>query len=68
MKDKLTPDQIAMIVADWEDGELSTCKEYECDNCPLNKELPISLVGINKVTICNMLVNMSVLLNEVEYD
>lgn len=68
MKDKLTPDQIAMIVADWEDGELSTCEEYACDNCPLEKELPKSLVGTKKMTICDMLVNMSVLLHEVEHD
>ncbi len=68
MKDKFTPDQIAMIIADFEHGELTSCKGYECDNCALNKELPVSLIGTRKMTICNMLVNMSVLLNEVEHD
>lgn len=68
MKNKFNPDQIAMIIADMEHGELTTCTGFECKNCALNKELPISLVGKKKVTICNALVYMSVELNEVEYD
>lgn len=65
---KMNPDQIAMIVADMEHGELTTCKGFECDNCALNKELPLSLVGNRKATICNVLTEMSVVLNEVEHD
>lgn len=68
MKDKLNPDQIAMIIADMEHGELTSCEGFDCENCALNKELPVSLVNRKKVTICNALVEMSVVLNEVEHD
>ena len=68
MKGKITQDQLAMIIADMEHGEITTCEGCECDNCPLNKELPISLVGFKRVTICNALVYMSTMLNEVEYE
>lgn len=68
MKTKINPDQIAMIIADIEHGELTSCAGFECENCALNKELPISLVGNKIVTICNALVGISTMLNEVEYD
>lgn len=68
MKEKLNPDQIAMIIADIEHGELTTCTGFDCENCALNKELPISLVGKKKVTLCNALTDMSAVLNEVEHD
>ena len=68
MKEKLNPDQLAMIIADMEHGELTDCKGFECSNCALNKELPICIVGNKKLTICNGLVAMSTILNEVEYD
>ena len=68
MKIKINPDQLAMIIADMEHGELTSCAGFECENCALNKELPISLVGKKKVTLCNALVEMSAVLNEVEYD
>lgn len=68
MKEKLNPDQIAMIIADIEHGELTTCIGFDCENCALNKELPISLVGKKKVTLCNALTDMSAVLNEVEHD
>lgn len=68
MKNKFNPDQIAMIIADMEHGELTSCTGFECENCALNKELPISLVGRKKVTICTGLVEMSVVLNEVEHE
>ena len=67
-KNKLTPDQIAMVVADWEHGEHTTCKKNLCDNCPLGKELPISVVGKQKMTLCNMLCEMATVLNEVEHE
>ena len=69
MKDKMTPDQSAMIIADWEHGELTSCEGYECDNCALNKRLPKSLVGsMVKLTMCNVLMSMCTMLSEVEHD
>ena len=68
MKAKLNPDQVAMVIADWEHGELTTCKGFKCENCALYKELPISLVGNKRVILCNALVEMSAVLNEVEHD
>lgn len=68
MKIKINPDQVAMIIADWEHGEVTTCQGFECENCALNKELPISLVGNKKVTLCNTMAEMSTVLNEVEHD
>lgn len=65
---KINPDQLAMIVADIEHGELTTCEGFTCENCALNKELPLPLVGNRKATICNVLVKMSIVLNEVEHD
>ena len=66
-KNKHSQDQIAMLIADWEHGELTECT-CECENCPLNKELPVKLVGKQKMTMCNMLTEMSALFNEVEHD
>lgn len=68
MKTKINPDQIAMIIADMEHGELTSCAGFECENCALGKELPISLIKRNKVTICNVLTEMATILNEVEHD
>lgn len=69
MKEKITPDQIAMIIADLEHGELTSCEGYECNNCALNKRLPKSLVGtVINLTICNVLMSMSTMLSEVEHD
>lgn len=66
MKRKLNPDQVAMIIADWQHGEFTTCQGFECENCALNEELPISFVDNNKVTLCNVMVQMSEVLNEVK--
>lgn len=66
-KNKVDQDQMAMLIADWEHGEFTECK-CECEKCPLNDELPIKLVGKNKITICNMLTEMSDLFNEVQND
>lgn len=62
MKNKLNQDQIAIILADWIDGELTTCEdlEYCSTSCPLNKEFR------NGVTICQTLELISEKLNEVE--
>lgn len=67
MKFKIDPDQFAMLISDMEHGEFTSCIGYECDNCPLSKELPVSVVK-HKMTLCNMLVTMSMVLNEVEYE
>lgn len=61
-KTKLDQDQVTMILADWEHGELTKCT-CECENCALNEELPIRIVGRKKITYCNMLTEMSVLIN-----
>lgn len=64
-KNKYTQDDIAMIIADWEHGEWTKCT-CECKKCPLNKEIPISIIGLRKLTICNILTEISVLLNQIE--
>ncbi|HSQ89773.1 hypothetical protein [Romboutsia sp.] len=68
MKNKLNPDQVAMIIADWHDGELMSCKKAVCENCALNKELPIAVVGVKKMTLCNMMCEMATVLHEVEHE
>ena len=62
LKNKLDQDQMAMIIADWLDGELTTCRDIPyCDkSCPLTKEF------IQGMTICQALEEMSEKLNEVE--
>ena len=61
-KSKLTPDQVAMIIADWQDGELFSCKDINCKNCVLN------IVYDKKTgfTICDSFIAMSERLNDVE--
>lgn len=66
-KNKVDQDQMAMLIADWEHGEFTKCT-CDCENCPLNDELPIKLVGKQKITICNMLTEISYLFNEVQND
>lgn len=66
-KNKVDQDQIAMLIADWQHGELTECTCI-CEKCPLNDELPINLVGKNKITMCNILTEMSCILNEVQND
>lgn len=66
-KNKFDQDMIAMIIADWEHGEWTEC-DCLCEQCPLIKEIPIALVGFKKISICNMLTEMSVLLNQTEVD
>lgn len=61
-KNKIDPDFLAYIIADMDHGEITTCDGFDCSTCKLNKELPYFLVGNNKITICNMLVEMSNLL------
>ena len=68
MKKKLNPDDIAMIIADWEDGELTTCEGIECDNCPLDKQVPLPLRTRNSISICNLIMEMSLVMSEVEHD
>lgn len=62
LKNKLNQDQVAMIIADWVDGELTTCTDIPvgCSGCPLDKEFKGSL------TICGVLEMMAEKLNEVE--
>lgn len=61
-KNKINQDQMAMLIADWIDGELSTCRDLpHCTkNCPLNVEF------MNGDTICQVLEQMAEKLNEVE--
>ena len=66
-KNKFNQDTIAMIIADWEHGEWTKC-DCLCKQCPLTKELPIGLVGTKKLSICNMLTEMSVILNQIEVE
>lgn len=68
MKKKLNPDDIAMIIADWEDGELTTCEGIECDNCPLDKQVPLPLRTRKSVSMCNLIMEMSLIMSEVEHD
>lgn len=53
MKNKLNQDQIAMLLADWHDGEYTKC-DCECVNCPLDKTS--SNYG---VSLCLVLGNIS---------
>lgn len=62
-KNKYTQDDIAMIIADWEHGEWTECT-CKCEHCILNREIPINLIGLKKITICNLLTEVSVLLNQ----
>lgn len=64
LKNKLTPDEIAMIIVDFLDGELTTCKDVECENCPLHKK--IELDGDYSKTICNIMVKSAKALEENE--
>lgn len=64
-KNRVDQDQMAMLIADWEHGELTECT-CDCENCPLNEELPIYILGHRKITMCNLLVEMSCILNEVQ--
>ena len=61
-KNKIDQDQMAMIIADWLDGELTTCEGIDgcTSNCPLNKKLDLG------ITICHMLEIMAEKLQEVE--
>lgn len=62
MKNKLNQDQVAMIIADWLDGELSTCDDlaYCSTSCPLNKKF------MEDMTICQALEQMAEVLNKEE--
>lgn len=62
LKNKLNQDQMAMILADWLDGELTTCEDMtHCiKECPLNKDLK------GGFTICEILGLIAEKLNEVE--
>lgn len=61
-KNKLDQDQVAMIIADWLDGELTTCDDldYCSKSCPLNKEFN------EGITICQGLEQMAEVLNKEE--
>lgn len=67
MKNKIDQDQMAMLIADWEDGELTTCRDITCENCPLNKKVKVTS-AYRFQTMCSILVEMSIRLSEVEYD
>ena len=62
MKNKINQDQMAMLISDWVDGELTTCRDMEhCgDSCPLNKEF------MDGITICQGLEIMSEVFDKVE--
>ena len=62
LKNKLDQDQMAMILADWLAGELTTCEgmTHCVKECPLNKDLKDGL------TICETLGLIAEKLNEVE--
>ena len=61
MKNKLDQDQVAMLIADWLDGEWSTCEGLDTyEKCPLNKRMD------NNITICHTIELMSEKLNEIE--
>lgn len=62
LKSKLNQDQIAMIIADWTHGELTTCDDMppDCNGCPLDKNF------INGNTICQTIELMAEKLEEVE--
>ena len=60
-KNKINQEGIALIIADFQHGEITECT-CECIVCPLNKKLPVELVAKeSNLTICNMLTEMSVL-------
>ena len=65
MKNKIDVDQLAMILADFEHGEITTCKGFECKTCPLGKDTTF-IVKNKKLDICDMLIHISNLLSEVE--
>lgn len=62
LKNKLDQDQVAMIIADWVHGELTTCDDMplNCAGCPLDKDF------MNGNTICRTLELMAEKLEEVE--
>lgn len=67
MKNKLTPDDIAMILADIQHGEWTTCEGVKCKECPLS--LKVSLDGIElfddaMYTICDLLTKSAERLTE----
>lgn len=58
MKNKIDQDTIAMIIADFQHGELTTCT-CECKDCPLYKSIPIET---KKFRICDLLTEISTLI------
>lgn len=59
MKNKLTPDDIAMIIADMQHGELTTCIDISCKKCPLFLKVDIDEVDLKdgaRYTICDLLI------------
>ena len=58
MKNKLTPDNIAMILADAQHGEWTTCEGVSCKKCPLSLEVDLEGVKFKdgaKYTICDLM-------------
>ena len=53
VKEKLTPEEIAWILADAEHGEITTCENEQCTKCILNKKLPKEFKL--DITICSAL-------------
>ena len=74
MKNKLTPDQLAMILADFTHGELNSCNGYSCENCTMSKMLKLDLksksmkVAELEMSICALVLQISESFNEVEND
>ena len=63
MKNKIDQDMVAMIIADFQHGELTTCT-CECKDCPLYRRVNKD----SETRICDLLTEISVLLDKVEYD
>lgn len=61
MKKKLNQDDLAMIIADMEHGELTTCSTIDCEKCPLDLEITL---GKENFSICYLLTKVSERLNE----
>ncbi|GAA0092987.1 hypothetical protein UT300009_30170 [Paraclostridium bifermentans] len=66
VKEKLTPDDVAMILSDFmTDGELSECVDCDCDTCPLGILMTLEVGNEeSEMTICEMLKGISFILNE----
>lgn len=64
MKNKIDVDQVAMILADFNHGEVTTCKGTDCDNCPLGKDF-LEIEG-KTADICDVLMMISDELEKVE--